>query len=117
MSRRGQQGSGTVLGLVWLSVFGVGIVVALVIALLIAQAHQVRSAADLAALSAAVHAADGPRPACAAARQVAGSMRAQVRRCDLVGLTVTVELESLGVTLWGVHLPMTAIARAGPALS
>jgi secretion/DNA translocation related TadE-like protein len=117
MSRRTERGSGTVLSLFWLSIFGCGVVVALVVALLIAQAHQISSAADLAALSAAVHAADGQPAACAAASRVAGSMTATVQSCRLDGLVVTVELQSRGITLWGVHLPMRAAARAGPASS
>lgn len=104
------------LGLFWLSSIGIGMVVALVIALLIAAAHQVTSAADLAALSAASKVVDGPGPACAAAARVAASMRAKVITCQVQGEDVLVELESIGVNLWGVRFPMRAQARAGPAV-
>jgi len=77
--------------------------------------HRAQSAADLAALAAAVGLDRGTEAACAAAREVAGRMRTEVVSCEIddwdveVAVTAPVLLSSLGVR------DARAVARAGPA--
>jgi secretion/DNA translocation related TadE-like protein len=77
--------------------------------------HRAQSAADLAALAAAVHVTDGTAASCAQASAVAGAMGAAVRHCVVDDLDVVVTVEapvSLGRMGFG---PARASARAGPA--
>ncbi|MFC9838937.1 Rv3654c family TadE-like protein [Rhodococcus sp. NPDC127530] len=77
--------------------------------------HRAQSAADLAALAAAVALDRGTEAGCAAAREVAGRMRTEVVSCEVddwdveVVVTAPVILSSLGVR------DARAVARAGPA--
>jgi len=77
--------------------------------------HRAQSAADLAALAAAVHLAEGPDPACGQARRIASANRARLVSCRVVGsdVIVTTEVRPAGVAaLAGVA---RAHARAGPS--
>ncbi len=100
--------------LAWFTVLAVLVTVALLVALVAAAQHQVEAAADLAALSAATHIADGEEQACRAAGRVAASMRAAVTDCRVRGLDVELDVQSI-VNLRARRLVLTATARAGPA--
>jgi secretion/DNA translocation related TadE-like protein len=101
------------MSLAWLAVLAVIGVVGLLVTLVAAAQHQVESAADLAAVSAATHVADGQSVACAAAARVAGSMHARVTSCRVDGFDVTVELVST-IEIPSRTLSLRASARAGP---
>jgi secretion/DNA translocation related TadE-like protein len=76
--------------------------------------HHAQAAADLGALAAAVHLADGAAAACSHASDLAGSMRAAVIQCVVEDLDVVVTAQApvpfgrLGVGA------ARATARAGP---
>src|SRR3954470_17032148 len=75
--------------------------------------HRAQAAADLAALAAAVHLADGT--ACTQASAVARAMRTAVTQCVVEDLDVIVTVDApLAVGRMGVG-PARAAARAGPA--
>jgi secretion/DNA translocation related TadE-like protein len=111
---RREAGSATVMSLSWLAVLAVIGTVGLLVTLVAAAQHQVESAADLAAVSAATHIGEGQPVACAAASRVASSMRARVTSCRLDGFDVAVEVAST-VSIPSRTLVLTASARAGPA--
>jgi secretion/DNA translocation related TadE-like protein len=76
--------------------------------------HKAQSAADLAALAAAVRLVDGSVAACAQASVVAVAMGTSVARCTVEDLDVAVTVEvpvSFGRTGFGLA---RASARAGP---
>lgn len=102
------------MSLAWLTVLAVVGMVALLVTLVAAAQHQVESAADLAAVSAASHVGDGERAACASADRVAESMRARVTSCRLVGFDVWIDVASTVDTPLK-RLTLTSSARAGPA--
>jgi secretion/DNA translocation related TadE-like protein len=76
--------------------------------------HRAQAAADLAALAAAVHLADGADAACMQASTVAKAMRAGITQCtvDKLDVVVTVDVKAVLGRL-GVG-PARAFARAGP---
>ena len=79
--------------------------------------HRAASAADLAALTAAVHAREGASAACAAARRAAATQQAVLVSCRLDGLEVVVEVTVRpGPALARLGLA-TGRARAGPTLA
>lgn len=117
MGRRGSndRGSGTIwtlalIGLIW-SVAAMAMTVGGVRA----ARHRAYAAADLAALAAASHAADGPRSACRLAARIARGSGGRLRGCVLHGrvsdVRVVSEVHDLPVVG---HLAATARARAGP---
>jgi secretion/DNA translocation related TadE-like protein len=110
---RREQGSATVMSLAWLTVLAVVGAIALLVTLVAAAQHQVESAADLAAVSAATHVADGEPAVCAAATRVATSMHARITSCHLDGLDVTIAVAST-VRIPARSVVLTASARAGP---
>lgn len=74
--------------------------------------HRAQAAADLAALAAAQHLADGS--ACSQASVVARSMRATVTRCAVEDLDVVVSVET-SVPVGRIPVgPARAVAKAGP---
>ncbi|GAA3557078.1 hypothetical protein GCM10022222_45930 [Amycolatopsis ultiminotia] len=75
--------------------------------------HRAEAAADLGALAAAAHAADGPTTACARAREVADRERAVVTSCRWRDRDAFVEVRSTVAPVPG-SPPPTARARAGP---
>ena len=77
--------------------------------------HRAQSAADLAALAAAVHVTEGPDPACDHARRVASANAARLVYCrvEISDVVVTTEVRPAGMAaLAGVA---RASARAGPS--
>lgn len=74
--------------------------------------HSAQSAADLAALAAAMRLSSGPAVACRAAATVTAAAGGTLRRCDVVQLDVVVEVSVPAGGLTGG--PATAVARAGP---
>ena len=76
--------------------------------------HRAQAAADLAALAAATHIADGATAACAQASALAHAMHSTVAQCVVEGLDVLVTVDSpVTVGRLGVG-PARASARAGP---
>lgn len=75
--------------------------------------HRAESAADLGALAAASHAAEGPVQACEQARWVAARMGMTLLTCRWQQLDALVEVEAPGPALAGLPRP-SAHARAGP---
>jgi secretion/DNA translocation related TadE-like protein len=76
--------------------------------------HRAQAAADLSALAAATHLADGTGTACSRASALAHAMRISVTQCEVEDLDVVVTVEtsvSLGRIAVG---PARATARAGP---
>ena len=74
--------------------------------------HRAQAAADLAALAAAQHLADGT--ACSQASAVARSMRSAVTRCLVEDVDVVVTVET-SVPFGRIPVgPARAVARAGP---
>ena len=76
--------------------------------------HRAQAAADLAAVAAAAHLADGLGAACAKASAVARAMRTAVAQCVVEDLDVLVTVDApvpLGRLRVG---PARATARAGP---
>jgi len=76
--------------------------------------HRAESAADLGALAAAAHAAEGPTRACERARWVADRMAVSLLTCRWQRLDAFVEVQAPGLGLAGLPGP-AARARAGPA--
>jgi len=76
--------------------------------------HRAQAAADLAAVAAAVHLADGASAACSRASALALAMHTTVTQCAVEDLDVVVTVETsvpLGRMAVG---PARATARAGP---
>jgi secretion/DNA translocation related TadE-like protein len=96
-------------GLIWFSGSG-----ALLYGGAVTGRHRAETAADLAALAAAVHAPDGPASACAEAASVAAANGGSLRACRVVGDDVEVAV-SRPVRLGGLGVrTAVARARAGP---
>ena len=104
------RGSATVCGVAVLAVFLLLLAFGARFGAAVIARHRVASAADLAALAAAVHLPSGQARACDRARWVAEQMRARVDECSTDGWEVTVELSAS--TEFGTA---SARARAGPA--
>jgi secretion/DNA translocation related TadE-like protein len=97
-------------GLIWLSCSA-----ALLYGGAVTGRHRAETAADLAALAAAVQVPDGAPAACARAATVAAGNGGSLRGCRLVGDDVEVEV-SRPVRLGGLGVRTAhARARAGPA--
>lgn len=75
--------------------------------------HRAEAAADLAALAAAAHAADGPDRACDRARWVADRMAVTLVTCRWQKLDALVEVQAPSLAIGGWPGP-SARARAGP---
>jgi secretion/DNA translocation related TadE-like protein len=76
--------------------------------------HRAESAADLAALAAAVSARDGG-DACAAAEAVARANAGSLVGCTARDKVVEVSVQVATPVLWGTTWKQVAVARAGPA--
>lgn len=114
MSRRGEDGAGTVLavaflGLVLVVSLGAGGVVGIV-----ATHRSAQGAADLASLAAAAALQDGGDP-CVRAQQIAVRNGARLTACRVVGWEAAVTVAAPGPRLLGTSFDMPARARAGPA--
>ncbi|QRP46569.1 Rv3654c family TadE-like protein [Amycolatopsis sp. FDAARGOS 1241] len=79
----------------------------------VAARHRVEAAADLGALAAASHAADGPARACDRAREVADHEGAVVTACTWRERDALVEVRAGSPPIPGLPAP-SARARAGP---
>ncbi|MDT8910929.1 Rv3654c family TadE-like protein [Amycolatopsis sp. PS_44_ISF1] len=79
----------------------------------VAARHRVEAAADLSALAAAAHAADGPVKACDRAREVADHQGAEITGCHWDRRDALVEARATRAPVPGLP-PPTAHARAGP---
>lgn len=113
MSRR-DRGSATVWVLgVGLAVVSVGVFGAQIGAAVVAR-HQAQSAADLGALSAALHAVEGETSACGYARRTVAANHADLMSCRLYGLEAVVGAQVSAAGL-AAYRPAQAKARAGPA--
>ncbi|WP_245787696.1 Rv3654c family TadE-like protein [Amycolatopsis saalfeldensis] len=96
-----------VAGLVWLGAAACWLGAA------VAARHRVEAAADLGALAAAAHAADGPAKACERAREVADHQGAEVTNCHWDQRDALVEVRATRAPVPGLP-PPKARARAGP---
>jgi secretion/DNA translocation related TadE-like protein len=76
--------------------------------------HRAEAAADLAALSGAVHAVSGEEAACARARWVTDHMGVSLSGCRLSGWDVTVHVAAHPPSFIGAFGPAESAARAGP---
>lgn len=107
-------------GFVTVAVLGLVLVLASVAAAIVmlgsvaVARHRAAAAADLAALSAAQHADEGPGPACLAATKVARGQDAELVACRLEGREALVEALVRPVGLLGGLGAAHAQARAGP---
>ncbi len=111
----GERGSATVWVVALAGVLAAIGVTAVLVGAAVVGRHRATTAADLAALAAAVHAVRGDPGACAAAGEVAGANGARLTACTVgdgavveVAVAVPVRLGPLGVSRAG------ARARAGP---
>lgn len=75
--------------------------------------HRAESAADLAALAAASHAAEGPAQACERARWIADRMAVSLLTCRWQRLDAFIEVQAPSLGFAGLPGP-SARARAGP---
>lgn len=113
---RRDRGSATVWVLaVGLVVVSVGIFGAQFGAAVVAR-HQAQSAADLGALSAALHAVEGEPAACRYAARTVAANHADLVSCRVQGLEAVVSAAVAGAGLTA-YRPAQATARAGPAWS
>lgn len=111
----GDRGSGTLWMLAMIGVIWFVAVVAMAVGGVRVARHRAYAAADLAALGAAAHAADGAGRACGLAARIARGSGGRMSRCRLHGRLADVWVSSK-VPL-APHLPrltVTARARAGP---
>ncbi len=103
---------------VWLLALGMAVVAvaafgASVGAAIIAR-HQAQSAADLGALSAAVHAVEGATAACGHATRVVSANHARLMECRVVGLEAVVSVRRRAAGLAAALPHASARSRAGP---
>jgi secretion/DNA translocation related TadE-like protein len=99
------------MSLVWLTA-----AVAMTVGGVRAARHRAHAAADLAALAAASHALDGPALACDVAESVARAAGGHVTGCVLRGRVADVTISASAHVPGFGTLPVTARARAGPAI-
>ena len=111
---RRDRGSMTVWAAAVLALVGLSSGVALTYGTAVVGRHRAETAADLAALAAAVRATDGDAGACATASAVAAGNGGVLRGCRVVGADVEVTV-SRSVRLGSLGLrTVTVRARAGP---
>lgn len=118
--RRGDQGSGTVLGLAAAGVLLMVLVAGLALASAVTAAHRARAGADLGALAAAAALQSGgsSAEACARAATVAAANTTEQRACavEVDGSVRVTTTARVGLVLPGLGAPRArATARAGPA--
>ncbi|MCS7484236.1 Rv3654c family TadE-like protein [Umezawaea endophytica] len=107
----GDRGSVTVVGVVWLVVFGLLIAGGVQVGGVVVKRHEVEGAADLGALAAAAHLPDGVVVACERARWVVERSGGRLIGCAVSGWEVVVAVEGV-VPLFGA---VSVRAKAGPA--
>lgn len=112
---QGEEGGATILGCCAIAVLVVVTAALLHVGSAVAARHRTQSAADLAALAAAVALDRGTVAACDSAATIAERMHTAIESCTvedwdvIVTVTAPVYLSSLGVR------DARAVARAGPA--
>lgn len=103
---------------VWLLALGVAVVAVAVFGASIGAAiiarHQAQTAADLGALSAAVHAVEGATAACGHATRVVSANHARMVECRVVGLEAVVSVRRRAAGLAAALPHALARSRAGP---
>lgn len=115
MTRRGDQGSASLVVLALSGLLAlVGTVAAALGGVAVAR-HRAASAADLAALAAADRAVRGAGPACSAAQRAATAVGAALERCRLDGEVVEVVVKVRPAGALGVWGSAMARSRAGPS--
>ncbi|MFL5912181.1 MAG: Rv3654c family TadE-like protein [Gaiellaceae bacterium] len=115
-SEPADRGSGTVWMLALIGLTWSVAVMAMTVGGVRAARHRAYAAADLAALAAASHTADGRQRACGVAARIAHASGGRLRRCTFHGRVSDVVVTSDVRTLPALgHLTATAHARAGPA--
>jgi secretion/DNA translocation related TadE-like protein len=108
------RGSMTIWAAALASMIWLGSSAALLYGSTVADRHRSESAADLAALAAAVHVPDGPAAACAVGARIAARNGGTLRGCTVVGEEVEVVV-SRRLSVGGVGgFSAVATARAGP---
>jgi secretion/DNA translocation related TadE-like protein len=111
----GDRGSGTVWMLALIGLTWSAAVMAMTVGGVRAARHRAYAAADLAALAAAAHAAEGPHAACRLAAHIAHGSGGRLRRCVMRGqISEVLVSTALGTTPALRNLTATARARAGP---
>jgi secretion/DNA translocation related TadE-like protein len=113
--RADDRGSATIWAVGGIAVSCLVAAVALVCGTVVQTRHRTTSAADLAALAAAVYAPYGQQAACARANWVADQMRVHVTRCRLSDWDALVEVSGALPGELARFGPVTAHSRAGPA--
>jgi secretion/DNA translocation related TadE-like protein len=112
----GDRGSGTVWMLALIGLTWAVAAMAMTVGGVRAARHRAYAAADLAALAAASHAADGSGSACRLAARIARGSGGRLRRCTLHGrISEVVVVSALRDVPAVGRLVATAHARAGPA--
>jgi secretion/DNA translocation related TadE-like protein len=103
---------------VWLLALGLAVVAVAgfgtAIGAAIVARHQAQAAADLGALSAAIHAPEGTTVACAHAARVVSANRGQLAGCHVVGLEAVISTRVRAAGLAAALPPAEARSRAGP---
>lgn len=117
IGRTGDRGSATLWAVGGIAVLFLVAAMVIVFGTVVQTRHRVTSAADLAALAAAVGAPEGEAVACARARWVADRMRVSLSGCRIDGWNALVEVgTALPGALSGFG-DVTAHSMAGPAQS
>ncbi|AOW95102.1 pilus assembly protein TadE [Rhodococcus sp. WMMA185] len=111
----GDRGSATVLACFGLAALVVVTVMLMHVGSAVSVRHRAQSAADLAALSAAVGLDRGTRAACAAADEVIERMRTAMVSCEVDGWDVEVAVAAPVLLSSFGFREAKAVARAGPA--
>jgi len=112
--RPADQGSATLWAVGGIAVLFLAAAMVLTVGGVVQTRHRATSAADLAALAAAVGVADGDTGACGRAAWVADRMRVRLTGCRLVGWNAQVEVSAALPDALGGFGQVTAHSMAGP---
>jgi secretion/DNA translocation related TadE-like protein len=110
----GERGSASLLAVAMMAVLLTITIGGVYVGSAVIARHRAQAAADLAAVAAAAHLADGADAACMQASTVAKAMRARITQCAVDKLDVVVTMD-INVALGRLGVgPARATARAGP---
>lgn len=112
--RPADQGSATLWAVGGIAVLFLAAAMVLAVGAVVQTRHRATSAADLAALAAAVGVADGDTGACARAAWVTDRMRVRLTDCRVVGWNAQVEVSAALPAALGGFGQVTAHSMAGP---
>jgi secretion/DNA translocation related TadE-like protein len=112
--RPADQGSATLWAVGGIAVQFLAAAMVLTFGAVVQTRHRATSAADLAALAAAVGVADGDTGACARAEWVTDRMRVRLTGCRVVGWNAQVEVSAVLPAALGRFGQVTAHSMAGP---